>query len=384
MYIKAFNIENFRSLKNVNVVGMQRVVAFHGANNAGKSNVLAALQTIFMRKLNEADVDIGIPQRPVRFWQGLKLNCFDDFYLNGSNDIRFGVDIYFSTNELRGGDFDKWFLAKLKKQGRENCLQIKGLISSRANNSAYCEVQQVLLNSKSGAGVVYSRKKDKIEHFPEDAKVQEGDRVKMFERLMEPLHDCVKVIPSNRYMVSHERFPDQAFNGILKPENFKTWLYFLSMDRTRYAKFKEIVDIFSAPPFDYGKISFAKIDDALEIMVEKNGLRLPINRVGSGLKQILYLISCMIEAEGKILGVEELEINLSPKLQNQLVEKLRQYCLGKTPRFHQLLLTTHSEKFSYIRSEMKSYQVKWIQGCTQVDPMTKSTMRSYYSKYLMP
>jgi AAA15 family ATPase/GTPase len=51
MYISAFSISGYRSLRDVEIKDMLPICIFHGLNNSGKSNILSAMETIFRRKL---------------------------------------------------------------------------------------------------------------------------------------------------------------------------------------------------------------------------------------------------------------------------------------------------------------------------------------------
>ena len=63
----------------------------------------------------------------------------------------------------------------------------------------------------------------------------------------------------------------------------------------------------------------------IEIMVKQPTTRLPISRLGSGYQQMLYIIASVVLNRGKMLGIEELEINLSPAAQRFVFEKLKEF-----------------------------------------------------------
>jgi predicted ATP-dependent endonuclease of OLD family len=78
-------------------------------------------------------------------------------------------------------------------------------------------------------------------------------------------------------------------------------------------------------------------------MIKEKKIRLPIKHLGSGVLQILYIISAIIYNKSKIVCVEELEQNLSPKLQNLALRKL-QSMLGN--EVDQIIMSSHSSVFA--------------------------------------
>jgi len=65
---------------------MLPVCIFHGPNNSGKSNILAAMETIFRRKLLVEETTVGEVTKHERegsFWQGGITQFRDNFYGGG-------------------------------------------------------------------------------------------------------------------------------------------------------------------------------------------------------------------------------------------------------------------------------------------------------------
>ena len=51
-------------------------------------------------------------------------------------------------------------------------------------------------------------------------------------------------------------------------------------------------------------------------MIEKTNSRLPLNRIGSGLQQILFLIASIVHNSHRMIGFEEIELTSRPRLKN--------------------------------------------------------------------
>src|ERR1051326_206435 len=105
MYVSAFEILGYRSLKAVKIVDMKPVCILHGPNNSGKSNILAALETVFKRKLLLEETTVGDVTRDLGrlgpFWHGRLTDFRDNFYGGGRGDIKFEVSVTFADDELK-------------------------------------------------------------------------------------------------------------------------------------------------------------------------------------------------------------------------------------------------------------------------------------------
>ena len=114
----------------------------------------------------------------------------------------------------------------------------------------------------------------------------------------------------------------------LSPQTFKKYLYNLYLSPQEFHRFEEINEVFSNPPFSYGTISFSKeAGGKLQLMIKEGDFRLPIKHLGSGVLQSLYIITAIICSQSKIVGIEELEQNLSPKKQYEILKKIQSMIL---------------------------------------------------------
>ena len=174
----------------------------------------------------------------------------------------------------------------------------------------------------NGSYVVFETVEQTKRFFPKLEGVDADKRVAYFEQLMNPLKaDSFLVVSADRYL-TEESLPKQSETPILlNSKTFKGWLFDLSLSRPGYQTFEEVKEMFAADPFAIGEVGFSRIADEIEIMIKDQKIRLPIGRLGSGYQQILYIVANLVLAKQKMLGIEELEINLSPKLQRVLFEK---------------------------------------------------------------
>jgi predicted ATP-dependent endonuclease of OLD family len=169
----------------------------------------------------------------------------------------------------------------------------------------------------------------------------------------------------------------------MKPETFKQFLFSLSTHKTKHKDFKRINERFSKEPFRFGELSFF-LDPStreIEIMIERSEVRLPLGRMGSGLQQILFLIGSILSKRKKIVGIEEIELNLSPIAQKDVFEMVKAMVFKQPRLLHQVLVTSHSPYFQN-RDDVKYYEVTYDQGNskTEVRAASKHGMRKYFGR----
>jgi hypothetical protein len=104
MQVSRLSIDGFRSLKESTINDIGPVTIFHGLNNSGKSNILAALDAIFSHKV-QVDTTVvrgttTASKRARSFYEGRIENFRDNFYFNQVRKIPFRVSVVFDDEEL--------------------------------------------------------------------------------------------------------------------------------------------------------------------------------------------------------------------------------------------------------------------------------------------
>lgn len=392
MHISSFCISGFRSLKDVEISGMRPVCIFHGLNNSGKSNILSAIETIFRRKLVIEDTTFAevktvdevtkvqqVTQQHERvgsFWQGRITEFRDNFYLNGKDDITFSVSVTFSVDELAPFcDVLKLLKPFLAAKGHDKILQIDGRIKYLDDDSAEMVLERAVFNKHYA--VFEIDKAGKKTFFPKLTTLAAETRVAHFEKLMDLLADSFALLPADRYLTNESVAPDPVGGLPLGPKTFKQWLFKLSLKRSSHAAFEEIKTMFASDPFSFGDIGFSKEGDEIEIMVSETNVRLPISRLGSGHQQILYIIANLVLNKNKMLGIEELEINLSPAAQKMVFEKLKHHIYKGSDLVSQIIITSHSDYFEG-RKDVRCYGVEHNRQYTVVKPWTAAVRKKFF------
>jgi predicted ATPase len=345
MRIKCFSISKYRSLCEFSVPEFEPTTVFYGENNVGKSNVLNALYMIFKRKRVAAD-EPGKFSQPKNFYSGIIEKFSNNFYNNESGDITFNVELSVDNSELTIEEGLKKKLIK-GKANIDSSIIFEGNISRSNLGKDYAEI--FLTRAVFNGITIYQHERSHgIAYFPSIDKTGKNQSVlaETFSKLVEPFNDCVAIIESSRDMLP-TKFNEDEIYELITPSNFKHFLHDLYMSEDGHETFEEINRVFSSEPFKFGSISFSKDHGDLEIMIKNNGIRLPIKHIGSGVLQSLYVIARAIHTKGRILCVEELEQNLSPTNQYNLIAKLKSMIQDHSQQgIDQLIISSHSTVYA--------------------------------------
>jgi len=392
MYISSFAISGYRSLKKVEITKMLPVCIFHGLNNSGKSNILSAIETIFRRKilvedttLSEVQEDAEVTkfeevtkklERVGSFWHGRISEFKDNFYLNGKDDITYSVTICFADNELK---FLKNVLVGLHNSlalgNHQKLLTLTGRIKYFDDTSSDMVLERAVFNKWY---VVFEvDRSGKKSFFPKLKGFSAEDSVSYFEKLMGLLADAFALLPADRYLTSEQMAQESTSEPVFTPKTFKQWLFRLDLRRSYHEAFEEIKTMFASKPFSFGDIGFSKEGDEIEIMVKEKNVRLPISRLGSGHQQILYIIANLVLNKKKMMGIEELEINLSPTAQKMVFEKLKYHIYKRSDLISQIIITSHSDYFEG-RTDVRRYSVEHNGQETIIKPLTTAVRKSIF------
>ncbi len=369
MYIKSLKAKNYRSLKDVKMDNIGKVCFLYGQNNTGKSNILALIDVILAPKTTVDQVlSAGGGERTEQttsFHQGTLSDFEHNFYEGCGDAITFSISLNFEKSELVEyktmienlvpSSGNKTSRLKLSDD-HEKILTIEGTITKLDNKTAEFKTTTMVFNTRY---VVYEGTEKVPEFAPSLSTVKIEDRVEFFKSLCRKISSSFLLIGADRFVVKEilnlgPTTPD------LKAKKLKTKLFELSTNKEKYPQFRQVESYFSTDPFTFGKISFSldNISNELEIMLERNdSVRLPLERVGSGLQQILYLATQLAVNKNRILGIEELEINLSPEVQKQVSEMLKNLVITKK-EISQVFVTSHSPYFGF-RGDVSSFTVTY-------------------------
>lgn len=364
MTIRNFTLGNFKSFANANnlLQNASPINMIYGHNNSGKSNLLKFLNLLLKSKdkFDEVEVEGKIVRRSqVRnFYDGLIENEPFIYHKNNrSVDIKYEIILVVTKLELQTNFTEYAQLAPTYFSNADDTVEIKlsgRIYSIDSQSTSLIELQGALIDNKEAfaidAGVsIYFRGIEGLE-----------GQSQILDSLLSYFNNAINFIDNNRYF-TEEKF---AINDEeLRPANFKNWLYNKSLNNFKHAEYEEFLGF--VRKYKVGKrlvdlekldISFAvDIDNNVDIMLNKGEDRLPISSFGTGISQVLFILAKIFDSTARIISIEELELNLSPNTQKELLNIF--LALIKDNIIDQVFFTSHSPFFNF-RNDFSLYEIE--------------------------
>ncbi len=291
MLIKRFQIQGYKSNKDLTIEGLSDINILYGLNDVGKSNIFEALALWYRVFSSESDQ-----------YAGSDIGAFA-FSLGQEQKIRLEADI----------------------QSRE-----VGTLNTVVN------VVQVRSHSEYSSEA-HLTKPDARKSVP--YKYSDGE-----------FDVRVHVIDAARRVHVEQR--EIAFlSSPIRSHNLKQALFYayLSSNIEQKQRLNAIKNILVEPPFSLGELDIA-LDpetDTIDVGFVRPAGRLPIRNLGSGPQQILLILGQVFLNDYPIIALEEPEMNLSPQYQEYLMIALRKLMQDPAVKLQQLFISTHSPFFEF-------------------------------------
>lgn len=380
MKISFTEITNFKSLKHVKLDIFKDINLLFGYNNSGKSNFLQLLNLVFKKKAggeiikvqeNGAVKEISRYQEGVtNFWAG---DLLDSQFIYTDNTDE-SINIKITVDEIRSHN------TKFKEAIHENLLLKENYLQKnndvpekiyfsldiylKSEKVSQVQLNEVTINDNS----VFSFDGTNTLYFKDAKQPKLRNNNGVFESLLSYFNDSVLFIDSNRYF-THEAMNDKnAQEEELLSHGFKNWLFkkqmglgthkdvlafqdFLKNFKIKDQDIQRLKNNIKYYPLGKSTMHFINLGEALEIMFDKGDIMLPINNFGTGIQQTLYILAKIFFSKSEILAIEELELNLSPRFQEELLIHLND--LIKQKRISQLYFSSHSFYFGRLSHDLK-------------------------------
>lgn len=393
MRITELHITNFRSLRKLDLTGLQQVNVFYGENNVGKSNVLAAIDLILRTKRPARSIE-GVD---VVFRNSLlqgELSHFDDNFWDNDKTaaITFKLGLTFTPKEIMTRLFKRVDPTKVQ-QLADSTLFLSGRISYLATaempdvsgDIAYFQTRDITW----GDFPLYSSESTPDPFIPNKGPTLLGlgsaDIKELCEQIGALASDSFQLVNSSRFIGQELSSPAAISIG---PNNIKNVLLNWSQgvpDRNSIEVYHEVRRRFGEKPFNYGMINPwrqpSSPQSRTDLLVKTRDLWLPIDHLGTGAQQVLILLAHLASKRDRpLMGIEELELNLSPRTQDAVLQQLAQAAADPEFPLDQLFLTSHSGALAGDYSRVFMLQIK--AGETIVVSPAEST--AAYAEYQGP
>jgi AAA15 family ATPase/GTPase len=374
MKINSLVLENYRSFEKIVLDKFLDINMLFGYNNSGKSNLFKALDLIFQTGWTTEEYssfDGGIETSKVRqnFWEKTIEGQPFIYRMEGTkkHDITFSVTLEVNKSEIEDilasySNLNKEYFAS---NSSSFTIKIEGAIESVGEYNGMQRLTNVSLNNKQ----IFNKANEL--YFEGSKTLNHND----FLALMSIFSDCVLLLDNDRYFLSSEAVEDLAS---LTSKNFRRGIHAIAMSLSRADEVEKLEEfltsfniasadsVFSAneksSPFGKFKFEFRTLEPngKLELMLRNKFGLLPISSFGTGVQQIIYILSrIFLGHKRKIVLIEEMELNLSPKYQLALVQFIYDKLIQdkKSEHIGQLFFTTHSPLLCY-RSEARILQAR--------------------------
>jgi len=345
MIIDSVQIRGFRSLSNVSIGKFGPINVFYGENNAGKSNILAALEILFkVERPQERESAVA------GFLHGELSNFVDNFTLGSAGkpatQIVITARLSLSVSDSVRLPVFTEFIKTQKIWKRHPLHRIKLEVSIKPTEKG--KATKTLENATVNNVPLYdSMAPSSAAFFPSLASsVPVQQRQSASEEFISSLVNSFSVIRAERFLHDELLFGEPMAQ--ISSEHFKNWILNLSRSRGEdYQKLQRIRDWFNNERFRYGDIRpIVEIDRVGLVVKDAAGRELIVDRLGNGVQQILLLIANLVDSKARMIGIEEVETNLSPALQNRMLWIFKEMVADPERSIDQLFLTSHSEHLS--------------------------------------
>lgn len=341
MYIKRVQIKNFRSIKDADII-LHNITAIVGENNAGKTAILKALNSVFnfdqeksffISKAHQyisranSKITITLDNIPDKsFYSNYIYNsllCIEMTFLYSSNKRKLFC--------LRGSNkitLEDSFFAELSKD-----IEYVYIPTNRGDRDYNWSTESIFKNLLINSLSQYTQKRDLLSSEVKKAadKMHKG----ILSRIEKDLN---KLYMQNKSVNFHLGFDDS--------------------------------------------LDYKYLLDKLSLSIDEDNIKLPISEYGSGVNSLaiiaLYRANALLKDSDTILGIEEPETNLHPQAQKRFISSLKE-------KMHQseiqTLFSTHSP---VIIDELGHEDIVLVQRKSDARGFSSNTTQlpdDFWSKY---
>lgn len=368
MKITKLQFENFKSFEEFDFDGFAKVNVLYGFNNSGKSNLLKLISLIFERKEIPGQTPEEIQVESLgNFWEGIidrrPFLFRNDDWNNKEKPISCTVTFEEKVSNI---ETDSYTEEIIQYYSADDKFKIEFTINIVGRSPYQSDVQ--LEACRINDTVVCSRDEGRLHYFTESqSETLQENGFEAFTEFFRNFNDSVLLIDSNRFF-NPERYLLEKEPSELAPQKFKSFLKHLSTNPNFFETFDSLIKKVlsydtvskkssesyiefvnneeSVPFLKSERVVFLKDKyGELDLRLFNGKLWLPIEGYGSGIQQLIYILTQLYFKKPQILLLEEAELNLSPMYQNRLIEFLDSQ--DNELEFLQIFLTTHSPFLTY-------------------------------------
>lgn len=356
MRIERFQIQGFKSIRELAVEGLADINVFFGMNDVGKSNMFQALELWHWLLSNAQSPTQTFTADQIKEMQhrfGASL-----FQLGGRNAIHIAVDLSLGRAYMFAQPVDQHVAA-----------QVEAHFDYLQRDELWLTVQIDLTHAAGGIVSCSIRK------------YWDGDTgFDLHPRDLAAFLTHFHIIKANRRLKVENR-QDEFQSSPITDRNLKQALFYayLSSDIEQKKRLNAIKRVLAEPPYSLGELDIAldPATDRIDIGFVRPDGRLPIENLGSGAQQLILVLGQIFLNDYPIIAVEEPEMNLSPQHQEHLMATLRTLMEDPAVKLQQLFVATHSP---YLEFTDNFYDVTFdLTSGTQVQAATAEKYGKHFA-----
>ena len=340
MKLAGIELHNFRSIGNEPVVlkPWRKCNILIGQNNAGKSNVIRAVQRISDRLKGEGsllDLDFHrrSPENDFRFRLYFEGDVPEDEELaNLAGTTVYYFDLSWQSGDLAVTDhsFTSFKYAEDFRRANELLSHLAGMhFTQRIGVNG---IREAFLRHKDSIWGKFRGVVPAVHIIPEFRQIQSGSAYTLGGA------NLIELLASYQH-----------------PEDGK------DQDRDKFDRIEEFVRRLLHLPKAILEVTHNKTT----IMFKSNGLRLPLASYGTGVHELVILVTAVLSIENAICCIEEPEIHLHPRLQREFIDFIT------TETTNQYLISTHSPTFinAFSTPDVQVFHLRLENGATVGGPV---------------
>jgi predicted ATP-dependent endonuclease of OLD family len=313
--LTGIEISNFRSIGDMPVVLVpwQKCNILVGRNNTGKSNVIRAfrkIRDIFDNRGWAIKIDaIDRPKRQANIEISFKL-IFEREAVKDNQEL---------LEKIKEDVFVFEFSEKIGNTGVS--IVDTSLSSIRDFHIFNFLISKLSNNSFRSVPTDQQRQDALLSIAPEFFRT-------FFLNSIPPIH----TIPEFRQIQDGDEYSFDGKSLVLELAKYQNPVFGRDDDKKKFRRIEELVQKLLHLPD-------AKLEVTREsptIVIESGGTRLPLSSYGTGVHELIILLTAVLSIENSICCIEEPEIHLHPTLQREFIEFIT------TETSNQYLITTHS------------------------------------------
>lgn len=346
MRITHFSIRRFRSVESLDCqVGDRRFVVIEGENDAGKSNVVEALHLAFRalpeRLRQAAGLPSSLPGTPAdwpRNWQPVQANAS---FRYAATSFEVDVHLAFSDRDvLPDGKPVPFKSAKF------------GLAWKRRGEQEFPEIALSQANFD-----------DAKQGTPDPGQLAAAAQILVPEpyRLVGP--GRLEWGTFRQFGRQSDWAKESRWEGVELASLLFRYKNHPSLEVQQ--RFEVLRKLLEESPLPIGQLNVALAEqDVLRVRTRQNGAELDIDSRSSGIQQYAMLLALALCHQGRILAIEEPELNLSRTNQRHLWRALRSVVTDRGT-LDQIFVTSHSGLFE---DEADRFIAVRVDGATKLNP----------------